>query len=245
MKRKGVFVSFLLLTVTFLSGCTQSMQSGTKTEVSNKMLMQGTNYLLFMEPEANAAPIPEISIAGGTPVALIEVNGDWSLVAGQSQSGWLPSWYIINENDIDFLTSINSDYMVVKENVQGLLFPGGPSIKELEKGMLVKPTLSWQDWIQVSIILFDIPAVSSVWIKDGALTTPADVKPIQGFVRVGSPTYDYSVDGSLDLTHPTAEKVRNPMPVAIVKTEGEFSYVTGPGGWGYWVKASDIIFNID
>lgn len=243
MHKRGVLILLSLVMVILLSGCKPTAQSETQMGASNKMLMPGTDYILFVDPKPYA-PVHGISVAGGTSVSPIAGNGDWLLVEVQGQSGWLPSWYIINENDANSLASIQSDYMVVKANVPGFLNPGGPPIMELEKGRLVKPTLRWREWVQVSIISYSTPNISTVWIKDEFLGTSAEVKPIEGFLRVGSPTYDVQDWESIDPAYPSPEKVSYPMPVEIMKTQGEFSYVAGPGGWIYWVKTIDILFEM-
>ncbi|MDQ7095894.1 hypothetical protein REC12_20065 [Desulfosporosinus sp. PR] len=112
---------------------------------------------------------------------------------------------------------------------------------ELEKGNLIKPLPRWNDWIQVSIIQFDISSVSDTWIKENFLASPSEVEPNEGFLRIGCSACEISDFNKISTVNPTT--VPYSMQVRLKKRQGEFVWVSGPSEWDAWVKSGDILYN--
>jgi len=210
------------------------------TRNSNKILMPGSNYSLLKEPSAKAYEESKVKLPGGKSVSIIKTEDDWALIEANGQSGWILKWFIINENSDAKLLKLNTDYMILKEKTQGQLYPDGPTIVELEKGNLIKPLFRWDDWIQVSIIQFDIPSISVTWIKENLLALSSEVEPNEGFLRVGCPAYEILDFNKISSVNPTT--VKYSMQVRLKKRQGEFIWVSGPSEWDAWVKSSDILY---
>lgn len=202
--------------------------------------MPGSYYSLLKEPSAKSYEESTIKIPGGELVSILKTEDNWALVKANGQSGWIVKWFIVNENSDAKLIKLNSDYRVLREKTQGLLYPDGPVIVELEKGNLIKPLFRWDHWIQVSIIQFDIPSISVTWIKEDLLALPSEVEPNEGFLKVGCSAYEILNFNKISLVNPTT--VQYSMQVRLKERQGEFISVSGPSEWYAWVKLSDILF---
>lgn len=237
--RKTLLI-FVLLAVLLSVYYKISVQPQLESHVSSMLLMPGTNYALNKDPQIYSEKSSQ-AISGGTEVSIIEHKKDWAMIEVNGQRGWIPKWYLIDENNKLCLKEVNSDYMVVRSNCQGLLYPGGPSLLELTKGSLVQPLLYWNEWSKVSIMQFSIPGVSEIWVKGKVLATVSEIEPKQGYLRPGSQAYNVLDYDKISATQP--EEITYPMPVSIEDKRGDFTCVSAPGGWYGWVKSKDISYS--
>lgn len=224
--RKVLLILVVLLAVPLLVYYNRiSVQQQFENPASPALLMPGANYILQKEPKIYSE-ISLQNIPGGTEVSIIELKNDWAMIALNGQKGWIPKWYLIEKNSNMYLKKISSDYMVIKINCQGLLYPNGPSLLELAQGNLVLPLLHWNEWTKVSIMQFSIPGISEIWVKEKVLATVSEIEPNQGYLRSGSQAYnvlDYN-----EIFSVLPEEISYSMPVSIEDKHGYFTYVSAP-----------------
>ena len=156
--------------------------------------------------------------------------------------GWLPKWYLDGSDEKPVRDNVQ-DYLVLKENMQGLLYPDGPGIVDLEKGKLLKPLKEWNNWYFTGIIVYDIPSVQYAWVPKDALLPIGEAEPSEGFLHEGTEVYGYDSFEAYGPVNP--EKLDYTMRVFVRKEKEGYIAVGAAGGWTAWTKKENLKFSYD
>ncbi len=168
-------------------------------------------------------------------VDVLDKQGEWVQVRQGSVQGWIPQWYL-DYGDLP-VKPIKSPWKVATGPTRGLLYPYGPELTWVGQGRLVKPFMKAGDWVEVEVLVFDLPAVSRVWIPKEILANPTEFKPTQGFIKPGSEAWL-----EFDQIGKTQPDIAGPWPVGLGEERDGYVLVSAPAGWGGWTKKENITF---
>lgn len=205
------------------------------TQVEERTYDKGADTVIYSSPTPESMSIDD-KIQNGTKLYILgQQNGFYHVrynVQGDVKEGFIPNWYL----DDDKASIIGGDYgyQVLKEETKGLLYPGGPKIIELEKARLLKPFAESGDWVEVKILVYDIPAIHAAWIKKDSLVSTSEMQAKEGFIP--SDAELYFVSEYKDIKNSKPQKEDYPKGIFIVKREGGYAYVGAAGGWDAWVE---------
>jgi len=239
-------VVIILVLVIFVASCgTDGERKAVPPTPLPKMeqtIRPAGEYFLYPGPEPIFLALPQAMVTGGSIVEVVETKGEWvNLQSGENQ-GWLPKWYLEGEKEEPVQDKV-LDYLVLKEKRQGLLYPNGPEVVELDKGKLLKPLKEWQDWYFVGIIVYDIPAVQVAWVPKNALVPMGKIKAREGFLHKGTVVYGYDSFEKDGPVNPA--KLDYSMPVFVSKETNGYIAVNAAGGWSGWTKKDNLKFEYD
>ncbi len=246
----GDLLRFLIIStlLIFLAGC-EGTQAGTHNnsyikEPSARPIVanlrpHGT-YTLYKEPKPEGLYEPQSRVSSNIEVEVLKTDGEWALIKTAEIEGWLPMWYL-QTKDATPVKEIDSDYMVLKQSATGYLYPGGPNIIELSKGKLLKPFKEWGEWVQVKIMVYDIPSVSDAWLYKKDLATVLEVQPTEGFIAKGCQIYEVLDFKDIRQTKPSNCEFQ--MPVEILEKRNGYVHVSGSAGWSGWTEYRNLTFN--
>ncbi len=194
-------------------------------------------YFLYPGPDAVFLALPQAMVQGGSIVEVLETGGEWVHLRSGDYDGWLPKWYLKGADEEPVRENV-MDYLILKEDMQGLLYPGGPGIVDLEKGKLLKPLKEWKDWYFAGIIVYDIPAVQCAWVPKDALLPIGEMEPREGFLHEGTEVYGYD---SFEANGPVnPEILPYTMSVFVRKEKDGYIAVDAAGGWTAWTKKENL-----
>ena len=199
-------------------------------------------YFLYPGPDAVFLALPDAVVQGGSAVEVLETEGDWVYLRSGDNDGWLPKWYLDGSDEKPVRDNVQ-DYLVLKENMQGLLYPDGPGIVDLEKGKLLKPLKEWNNWYFTGIIVYDIPSVQYAWVPKDALLPIGEAEPSEGFLHEGTEVYGYDSFEAYGPVNP--EKLDYTMRVFVRKEKEGYIAVGAAGGWTAWTKKENLKFSYD
>lgn len=212
----------------------QSPTPSENAQIEKKVYDKGGRILVYnhASPEV-LEPLGEIK--NGAEVSIFGKENDFYYVRyaerDEVKEGYIPTWYL--DDNKAAVAECDYGYKVLKEKGMGLLYPGGPEIVNLEQGKLLKPFLESGDWVQVDIMVFDIPAVVNAWVKKDDLAAPSEMLPNEGFLP--SDAELYFVDGYKDIKASKPHKEAYSKGIFIIKRENGYAYVGAAGGWNAWV----------
>ncbi|MHB8758380.1 MAG: hypothetical protein ACYC6V_10250 [Bacillota bacterium] len=194
----------------------------------------GGPFKLYNEASPMALSQPPGSVSGG-PVDVLDELGEWAQVRQGGVQGWIPRWYL-DYGDLP-VKPIKSPWKVATSMTRGLLYPCGPELIGVGPGHLVKPFMEAGDWVEVEVLVFDLPAVSRVWIPKEVLADPTEFRPTQGFIKPGSEAWL-----EFDQIGKTQPEIAGPWPVGLGEERDGHVMVSATAGWGGWTKKENITF---
>lgn len=235
-KKVASFCILAALTLVVISGCQEEekMQPG-----AERMLRPEATYSLHGSP----VPLKTSSsgeLTGGTVVEIVEVENRWVLVSKNDIEGWIPNWYISDEDSL-LVKDIDHDYLVANRNTYGFLYPHGPEVTEISKGKLLEPVKECGNWYEVSIITYEAGAVGSAWIIKTYLSPVEVIEPAEGILEAGSEVY-YVEESFEEIYDTEPVEVINEIGVYIMEEEGDYLHVRGMGDKSFWTEKDNIRF---
>lgn len=239
MKLK-IFIVGLLGLLLITGGCINSGSlSPSDSSVIARQLRPGSAYDLFETPQAATMYSPPGKVGGGSPADVLETRGEWVRIRQGNAEGWLPGWYILD--NADPVKDVDSDYLVLNRPVDGLLYPEGPQITSLSKGKLLLPLKEWKGWVQVQIIVYNIPAVMTAWIQKSNLSPVSTASPSEGFLKQGARVYE--VEKFEEIARSASTEAAYDMPVCLRQAKGGYLYVEAAGGWSSWTRRDNVKYS--
>jgi hypothetical protein len=219
-------------------------EQGDKAETQDNMpgyetctVRPAGEYFLYPGPDAVFLALPEEVVQGGSTVEVLETGGDWVHLRSGESDGWLPKWYLQGADEEPVRENV-MDYLILKENMQGLLYPNGPGIVDLEKGKLLKPMKEWKDWYFTGIIVYDIPSVQYAWVPKDALLPIGEMEPSEGFLHEGTEIYETNI---FEASNPPEPIILDyTMSVFVNDEKDGYIAVGGAGGWTAWTKKENL-----
>jgi hypothetical protein len=199
----------------------------------------GSKYALYPGPAPWFTMSHGGEIAGGTVVEVLEGVGVWARVKTGETEGWIPSWYL-SDDTAKPVRTLSTGYKVLNQTADGRLYPGGPVIVELDKGRLLKPLKEWDDWIEIKLIAYDVPAVHTAWLPAGLLSEIGEAEAREGFLKRGTIFYDVSEFEQISAAG--AEQIAFDMPVVVMERREGFIFVSSVGGWNAWTREENLTF---
>ena len=250
MKNFCSFLAACVFIVT-LSACTE-YSGNNKQDLSNSLnnktiadkyakLRLGDEYILYNEPSPEMLGDYGV-VKASEGIEIIETTEQWVQIKQGNQTGWIPSWYI-SEAITEPVRDIKQKNSVLKYDTGGYLTPQGRLIIELEKGRLVKPIKEWQNWYQIRILVYDIPAVQVAWIEKDCLTNPETLFPKEGYLKKGTVVYEVSEFEEIRKT--ASEATKYDMAVFYDREKNGYIQVCSNGGWSAWTKKEYLVFHED
>ncbi|MHB0885509.1 MAG: SH3 domain-containing protein [Bacillota bacterium] len=200
------------------------------------------------DPATLKAAMPN-QVSGGSAVRVLEERGNWVHVRQKKTEGWIPKWYV-SAGDKPVVEA-TANWLAVIDNTRGFLYPDGPQVVDLDRGRLVKTLWEWNEWLNVRIIAYDVPAVQSAWVHRELLTEPSQVEPTEGFLAKGTEVwYNQFADPSnatMIVQEPGgSELTAFPMAVRVIGHANEdqkpIIKVSGAGGWSGWTLQKNLVF---
>ncbi|MCX8128784.1 MAG: hypothetical protein N3I35_01635 [Clostridia bacterium] len=219
----------------------QSIRREENNRKTKAYLRPGSDYFIY--PEAQPTLLSAaVSLKQGKEIKILKTDGDWVNIEQEKLTGWIPKWYI-SSDDSTPTKPVSSKPKVLTKNTEGRLYPDGAGIKLLEKGRLLTPVMQWNDWYQVKIIVYDIPAVQYAWIPMKNLAEVGKALCIEGYLKAGTPVHE--VPEFDEVSASPAKAIGYTMPVYISNEREGFIRVNAAGGWSAWTKKENLVFDAD
>lgn len=233
--------------VTTLKGSEGSKPSDNKYENNQsnskfglkKSPVISSNGFIHVYPEAQPMVLSATSqLDSSLEVEVIHKVKDWLLIEQGETRGFIPSWFI-DSGKVRPMDYIDSIPMVLKKDTEGVLYPGGAKIVDLQSGKLLTPLMKWENWYHVSIIVYDIPAVQFAWIREEDLTTPDKFAPNEGYICEGAEVYYSDINGN------KPEKLTGNISVYVSDEKSGYINIHAAGGWSAWTKKENLKLYIE
>jgi len=103
-------------------------------------------------------------------------------------------------------------------------------------------SIQGEEWLYVTVPVYDSPSNMKGWIKKSQAIpyTKELTKKVQGDVYVAKGTPIYEVDRVKDINENVKSFANDEMRGRIDTIEGDYAYLSTPGGYGFWVKEEHI-----
>ncbi len=213
-------------------------------------LRPGGPFGLYPAPDpATVEVVMPSRVSGGSAVRVLEERGNWVRIRQNKTEGWIPKWYVLADDKPVVEATMN--WLAVADNTQGFLYPDGPQVVDLDRGRLVKTLWEWNEWVNVRIIAYNVPAVQSAWVRRKLLTGSSQVEPTEGFLKKGTEVwYNQFADPNnvmMIVQGPGgSELTAFPMAVRVIGHADEdqepIIRVSGAGGWSGWTLKKNLVF---
>lgn len=196
-------------------------------------------------------PLPEElsgldAVQAGQKVKTGEQDGLWIEVRSEGVTGWLPAWYL-SDDENGALPEIEPYLRVVTVDSAGVyLHPeaGTRTIANLDAGKVVRVSAEFGEWRYVDIVVYDIPSVMRGWVREDALASPDEVQAGEGRIPAGTPFYPPDAEpGSPEFARVQAQETTYSMRVRIGRRVEDMAYVEAAGGWSNWVPLDSIVYD--
>ncbi len=120
----------------------------------------------------------------------------------------------------------------------------------LDRGRLVETLWEWNEWVNVRIIAYSVPAVQLAWVRRELLTRPGQVEPAEGFIGKGTEVWCNKFADPSNVTMIVqgpggSELTAFPMAVRVIGRAEEdqepIIKVSGAGGWSGWTLKKSLL----
>lgn len=182
----------------------------------------------------NGADMPVFVIDANEPVLLLELEGKFAKVEYNSNSGWIPAWYLSDEaKNVNLLSPF---LLLTKEKAGLYLYPEGDiaydNTYHIEEGRVIMVMAEYKNWYLANFLRYDCPEYDLLWInKDKTIAYSVDMAK-EGYLNEN--TFLCTKEGIM-----TDEIIEG--YVIITSNEKDLYKVTGAGGQGGYIRKSDFL----
>jgi|GEM_PF-3104774 len=222
----------------------QTEQDPVQEDQENKgewVRFKGSTYA-FEDPNYWSGGYYAFIVNSETEYKLLENNGAFVKVQDGEQTGWIPSWYLLDEEQEELVQDVKPYVMIIGKATDFYAYPdqAAPSGFVLDEGKVVQILRQYGDWFSVDIPLYAEPITGEKWIHRDNLIVYDDMDAREGYLRLKD-------GGSFIYGDKEAKEQRQhidyKMTVRIDEAYEDTYRITAAGGMMGYVKKDDFIPN--
>lgn len=150
------------------------------------------------------------------------------------QSGWIPLWYLTKESQtVQSIEESSYNKGLYLKNIPLYLYPNAPSYnggKEMSGEITAYQVAKWGNWLQIKLEDQEV----LYWIEEEQLGDDNTGVIMNGLIL--KDTILYEKQGQ---TYTPIQK-SGQWPVSVIKKEGDYYLISGPGVIKYYIKKADF-----
>lgn len=187
-------------------------------------------------PEAITTEEPVFLAFPNREYEVLETKGAFTHIALDGMTGWIPSWYVIQDAAGGKVAEVTPYEMLVPKIVKYSLYPGEPEPSgfELWAGKVVRVHKTYEDWVAVAVITYDSFYVGDKWLPKSALIPYDPTAAKEGRLKQGAAVYDEK------------GRTKDPLSSDPIFIEGESNgryRISSTGGYTGYIEKPDFVPN--